>query len=390
MCRFSLKNKNVLCSKTETNAILNATIECLRYVITKSNDNVDVCATLIRSQLFPLLGWTFNNDDDDNVGDDDRRDVSTVNESTYKNVYVQVASLIYNWYVKMSPSNVDDIITDAKRTNYSRYLEIFWTDLKTLICDRIVKLIETARCDDLSETSNLNRIDNFVVRCQHCLTSLKHVERGGGEQRTTKRKRQSVKFVAVETQGVIDKSRNPFTGSGGKTDASAASSTSTTSCSTSSSSSVLQTSGTVSNDYERDLNCLVRDVCLCYVDRIRNVGNCCPYVAYRKRMIDHFKTIVIKFDDRQFFSTFYVSLLAHLNVGNVHDRKLIDVHSNLFKLWLYDPDLRSDSCVDLIFLLCKYLEDERDKDTIVNDLITVSVLHLDYNVLSKIDDERLC
>lgn len=320
--------------------------------------NIAMCDRLLRKQLFPLLEWSFREQ-----------------QSPFKNVHNQVAGLVQFWSRNSFPITILDTnnltengtnltanVTNQTSNNYSKYLATFWTYLTSfthgLLSDLERSMHDSDRTSNDLERTACERIDDFAARNINLLLSLRQ---------TVKVKKQKVKFIAMEmesnvncdisNENVVVKEPNFFN--------------------------VASTSyknETFSNDlnvsYKNDLNRFVYETCRLYVTFIRD-RSC-------RRMIDHLKTILSTFESREFLQIFS-ELCSSKNTTACLSTQLMSIYVDLFKSWLMDVQLASESCVDLVFLLFKYLQDDEDaeeeavtaksannKNTIMHDLVRVS------------------
>lgn len=136
---FSLKQKNVLASRSESNAIANSIVECLQYIIMKNESDIVLCEKLIKMQLMPLLEWCFMEA-----------------QSPHKVVFNQVAAMLQYWSRNCNIAEVP---------NYSKYINYFWNNIYSLFQGLLM---------NLEHNYEINAVTDFANKYMEFLICLKH------------------------------------------------------------------------------------------------------------------------------------------------------------------------------------------------------------------------
>lgn len=202
---------------------------------------------------------------------------------------------------------------DSNVNNYCRYLEYFWRNLCSMFEGLFMNLEQNYKEDD---------VDNFAVKSVDFLMYLKSCVKI--------KKQQKVQF----SYEIPDASLNKTENDNGKEDA-------------------------LSSAYMESLHSLVYETCGLYINFINSRTS--------KQLLPYLNSIIKNFESADFFR-----FLNHKVSGESNSPNLMQIYYNLISKWLNSPSLVSESVIDLLFLLFKYLQDE-DKDHVLKDLVAVSL-----------------
>lgn len=281
-CNFRLKQKTVLASRSESSAIATSFIECLQYIVMKNQGDIALCEKLIKTQLMPLLEWSLIEP-----------------QTTPKIIYTQITSLVQYW---------DRNQTKPDLSNYSKYLQYFWSNIGSLFQGLLMNYEYKHEIDGVSDLAD---------RQVEFLLSLKQLPKA--------KKQVRVSFQVSESPVSKDKCDSPYK---------------------------------LNEQYMKSLNKFVYDVCEAYVKFV-NEKQC-------KTLIGHLVTLIQEYDGEMLFNNMQKQFIK-----DNPNLTLLEVYKSLFSKWLKSSYLSSKHVVDLTFLLMARLNDT-DKNYILNEINQVS------------------
>lgn len=127
-----LKQKSVICSRSESAAVATTLMECLQYTILKS-ESMQLCKQLIKNHIISTIEWCLKEE-----------------QASYKIIYNQTAATIQSWAKKTE-------------TSFENCLEFFFDNLIDLFDETI---------NNLNQNFDVNNVASKQVEF---LLSLKHI-----------------------------------------------------------------------------------------------------------------------------------------------------------------------------------------------------------------------